>query len=74
MRDNQMKKRQISTEEFDARIVVNTRSESEPIMVFAEYLPTGEIIVRLAAKEGERVRALNEIAEVLKALAKQVKD
>ena len=69
-----MKKQQISTEEFEASIVVNTRRESEPIMVFAEYLATGEIIVRLAAKKGERVRALNEIAEVLKTLAKQVKD
>lgn len=69
-----MKKQQISTEEFDARIVVNTRSESEPVMVFAEYLPTGEIIVRLVAKKGERVRTLNEVAEVFKALGKQVKD
>ena len=50
-----MKKQQISTEEFDARIVVNTRIESEPVMVFAGYLPTGEIIVRLVAKAGERV-------------------
>ena len=69
-----MTKQQISTEELDARIVVNTRSESEPVMVFAEYLPTGEIIVRLVAKKGERVRTLNEVAEVFKALGKQVKD
>lgn len=69
-----MKKQQKRTEEFEVHIIVNTRREQEPIIVLAEYLLTGEIIVRLVAKKGERVLALNEIAEIFKSLAKQVKD